>query len=81
MYLVRGGLLQIHYLKPDLATCFASGCSFWSSLKQRSDCRMVTACFQDVVDLKQSPYVFCEKTSMISFVDVVFCPSEKKKAA
>lgn len=79
VYLIWGELLQMHYLKSDIAACFASGWTFWGSLKQRSDRTdfqdsMCSGCFWH----KRSSCVFCENIIMLTFVDVVFCLSEIK---
>lgn len=73
----------MHYQTSHVAACFASGCTFWGSLKQRPD----RTGFQDSMfsgccwHKRSAPCVFCEKTIMLTFVDVVFCPSEIKAAS
>lgn len=69
----------MHYLNSDVAACFASGCTFRGSLKQRSDrTDFQDSMFSGCCWHKRSSCVFCEKTIMLTFVDVVFCFSEIK---
>lgn len=69
----------MHDLRSDAAACFASGGTFWGSLKQRSDrTDFQGSMFSGCCWRKRSSCVFCKKTIMLTFVDVVLCPSEIK---
>lgn len=69
----------MHDLRSDVAACFASGGTFWGSLKQRLDrTDFQGSMFSGCCWHKRSSCVFCKKTIMLTFVDVVFCPSEIK---
>lgn len=78
MYLIWGELLQMHYLKSGLAACCALGVI--SGAVCKAEVRLLNT-FSGCCLLGKYRFVFCEKTSTLTFVDVVFIQFEIKSCS